>query len=117
MQTEPLSLGSDRSSKLKERGRRSGRGRCVEGKVVGTAAEVPHERVANDYHLCGAIRLPPTHRPEAARQLGVIGLDRVVRVARDGVPGRGGQLVQHAELDGRGADARERRPAQLRRPP
>ena len=66
-----------------------------------SAAEVLHEGVPGDDHLCGLVRSQPAHRSEPVFELAVIGLDRIVRVPLDVMPRRRDQLVEHGRVDRR----------------
>jgi hypothetical protein len=91
-------LGSvlvDRWDEFGERGGDAQRRRSGVSEFVVAAAEILDECVAGDDHLCGAIGPQAPHRAEPMFEPSMVGLDRIVRVPLDVVPGRRDKLVEH----------------------
>jgi hypothetical protein len=57
------------------------------------------QRVAGDDGLGGLGGAQPAHRSERVLELAVVGLDRLVRVRLDVMPGRRGEFVEHGWVD------------------
>jgi hypothetical protein len=57
----------------------------VSGEFIGTAADVLHERVPGRDDPYGPVTLQSAHRPQPRFQVAMVGFDRVVRVALDGM--------------------------------
>jgi hypothetical protein len=77
-------------------------GRDVGGEFIVAAAQILNERVPSGEDPRGPVALQAAHRPEPCFQPSVIGFDRVVRVALDGMQRRGDELIQDSRI-GRGA--------------
>ena len=72
----------------------------VGGDLVVAAAEVLDEGVPGGDDPRGPVALESAHRPEPGLQPPVIGLDRIIGPALDGVQRRGNQLVKDPRIGG-----------------
>jgi hypothetical protein len=70
----------------------------IGGEFIMTAAEVLHEGVPGGQDPRGPVAFQAAHRPQPGLQPSVIGLDRIVRVALDGVQSGGDQPVQDPRI-------------------
>ena len=57
----------------------------VSGEFIVTTADVPHERVPGGGDRCGPVTLQSAYGPQPRFQAAMVGFDRVVRVALDGM--------------------------------
>ena len=91
--------GSDRQSQLGERRGNAQLRWDVHAEFVMSAAQILNEGVPGDDHLGCSIGEQPAHRSEPVFELAVVGLDEVVGVLLDVVPGRGEEFVEYGGVD------------------
>jgi hypothetical protein len=63
------------------------------------ASQILDERMPGDHHLRSPIGLESAHGSQPSLELTVIGLDRVVRVLLDVMPGRRQEFVDHSRVE------------------
>jgi hypothetical protein len=73
----------------------------IGSEFIMTAAEILDEGVLGGQNPRGPVALQAAHRPEPGFQPPMISLDRIVRIALDGMQRRGDQLIQDPRV-GRG---------------
>jgi hypothetical protein len=90
---------SDRQAQLSECRRHALGASGSDCEFVVPTAEVLHERVSGDDHLCVPISSQPTHRSEPMLESVVISLDRIVRMTLDVMPRHWDQFLEHSNID------------------